>query len=199
MTDEEFLDAARAWLPMIDTKSSGGFTTWQMFDRLIGIASRTLADERQERRRERRIVLGALRDIERPLGPIIRVLEDLEDRDNAAKTTAERLEGSSLAASDPSETNRDSAPAPEPAPGVSASPADAGRVEPLLDEPVIPSDGEDEEDAPHVCPGCYAVGAERCADYCPDAEMERAREDDDAPGFLRGIAADFDEDDGRTP
>jgi hypothetical protein len=45
-----------------------------------------------------------------------------------------------------------------------------------------------QEDAPHVCPGCHAVGAEPHAGYCPDAAIERAREasatdaqDDDGP------------------
>jgi hypothetical protein len=33
-----------------------------------------------------------------------------------------------------------------------------------------------EAEAPHVCPGCYAVGEEPCAGYCPDAAIERARE-----------------------
>lgn len=33
-----------------------------------------------------------------------------------------------------------------------------------------------DDDAPHVCPGCYAVGGERCAPGCVDAEMaERDR------------------------
>lgn len=27
--------------------------------------------------------------------------------------------------------------------------------------------------APYVCPGCYAVGEEQCAGYCPDAAIER--------------------------
>jgi hypothetical protein len=32
-------------------------------------------------------------------------------------------------------------------------------------------------EAPHVCPGCYAVSGERCAPGCIDAEMEREREE----------------------
>lgn len=31
-------------------------------------------------------------------------------------------------------------------------------------------------DAPFVCPGCHAVGGERCAGYCPDAAIEAERE-----------------------
>lgn len=30
--------------------------------------------------------------------------------------------------------------------------------------------------APHVCPGCFAFGGERCAEYCPDLAIARARE-----------------------
>jgi hypothetical protein len=30
--------------------------------------------------------------------------------------------------------------------------------------------------APYVCPGCYAIGGERCAGYCPDAAIARDRE-----------------------
>ena len=37
---------------------------------------------------------------------------------------------------------------------------------------------EDEEDIPYVCPGCYAIGAEPHAGYCPDAAIERDREDE---------------------
>jgi hypothetical protein len=29
------------------------------------------------------------------------------------------------------------------------------------------------EEAPYVCPGCHAVGDERCAPGCIDAEIER--------------------------
>lgn len=36
----------------------------------------------------------------------------------------------------------------------------------------------EEEEAPHVCPGCYAVGGERCAPGCID-DLES--EDDDEP------------------
>jgi hypothetical protein len=32
-----------------------------------------------------------------------------------------------------------------------------------------------EEDAPYVCPGCYAVGGERCAPWCIDAAIEEER------------------------
>jgi hypothetical protein len=36
--------------------------------------------------------------------------------------------------------------------------------------------------APHVCPGCYAVAPSRCAPGCIDAEMEARRErEDDEP------------------
>lgn len=30
---------------------------------------------------------------------------------------------------------------------------------------------------PYVCPGCHAVGDERCAPGCIDAEIEAAREE----------------------
>lgn len=30
---------------------------------------------------------------------------------------------------------------------------------------------------PFVCPGCYAVGDEPCAPWCPDHQMEQERED----------------------
>lgn len=38
-----------------------------------------------------------------------------------------------------------------------------------------------EQDAqPFVCPGCHAVGGERCASWCPDAAIEgRAEEESD--------------------
>ena len=36
------------------------------------------------------------------------------------------------------------------------------------DYPCHPEHG----DAPHVCPGCHAVGEERCAPGCIDAELE---------------------------
>lgn len=35
----------------------------------------------------------------------------------------------------------------------------------------------DPDDEPYVCPGCYAVGDERCAPGCIDAEIEREREE----------------------
>lgn len=41
----------------------------------------------------------------------------------------------------------------------------AGRMRDLLDE-------WEHDAAPYVCPGCYAVGAERCAPGCPDDEPE---------------------------
>jgi TPP-dependent indolepyruvate ferredoxin oxidoreductase alpha subunit len=37
-------------------------------------------------------------------------------------------------------------------------------------------------DAPYVCPGCYAVGEQECASWCPDAEIERERAYDEACG-----------------
>lgn len=38
-------------------------------------------------------------------------------------------------------------------------------------------DAEDEwAEAPYVCPGCHAVGGERCAPDCIDAQIERERE-----------------------
>ena len=39
--------------------------------------------------------------------------------------------------------------------------------------------GDDFDAGPYVCPGCYAVGGERCAPGCIDAEIERQREEDD--------------------
>jgi hypothetical protein len=36
-------------------------------------------------------------------------------------------------------------------------------------------DDDDPEDAPFVCPGCHAVGAEECAPGCIDAEIEAER------------------------
>lgn len=44
-------------------------------------------------------------------------------------------------------------------------------------------------DAPYVCPGCYAVGGERCATGCIDDEMDREREE----GYLRGDYERFDD------
>lgn len=32
------------------------------------------------------------------------------------------------------------------------------------------------DDAPFVCPGCHAVGGERCAPDCIDAQIQRERE-----------------------
>lgn len=37
-------------------------------------------------------------------------------------------------------------------------------------------------DAPYVCHGCHAVGEERCAPGCIDAEIEREREDEQLYG-----------------
>lgn len=36
---------------------------------------------------------------------------------------------------------------------------------------------EDYDPGPFVCPGCYAVGDERCAPDCPDSAIARAREE----------------------
>lgn len=38
------------------------------------------------------------------------------------------------------------------------------------------SDGYDP--GPCICPGCYAIGGERCAGYCPDAALARKREEE---------------------
>ena len=35
----------------------------------------------------------------------------------------------------------------------------------------------DYDEGPYVCPGCYAMGAEPHAGYCPDAAIEREREE----------------------
>lgn len=40
-----------------------------------------------------------------------------------------------------------------------------------------------EEDAPYVCPGCHAVGGERCAPGCIDDEIAREHEDAIAYGI----------------
>lgn len=37
----------------------------------------------------------------------------------------------------------------------------------------------DEPEAPYVCPGCHAVGGERCAYGCPDDEMRRRLESEE--------------------
>lgn len=37
---------------------------------------------------------------------------------------------------------------------------------------------DDRDDAPYVCPGCFAVGGEACAAYCVDAAIERDHQDD---------------------
>src|SRR5262245_29864148 len=36
-----------------------------------------------------------------------------------------------------------------------------------------------DDERPYVCPGCHAVGGERCAPDCIDAAIEAAREDDE--------------------
>lgn len=41
---------------------------------------------------------------------------------------------------------------------------------------------EEADAAPYVCPGCYAVGEETCASWCPDAAIERDREELDMYG-----------------
>lgn len=35
-----------------------------------------------------------------------------------------------------------------------------------------------EEARPYVCGGCYAIGGERCAEWCPDLAIECQREHD---------------------
>lgn len=52
---------------------------------------------------------------------------------------------------------------------------DALAIEDAIDE-ALQLDAED--DAPIVCPGCHAVGAEPCKPGCIDAEMERKREEE---------------------
>lgn len=39
-------------------------------------------------------------------------------------------------------------------------------------------DAAEEDDAPYVCPGCYAVGGERCAPGCIDDEIAREAENE---------------------
>lgn len=36
---------------------------------------------------------------------------------------------------------------------------------------------QEEDERPYVCPGCHAVCGERCAPWCPDAAMDREREE----------------------
>jgi len=48
---------------------------------------------------------------------------------------------------------------------------------------------DDFDEGPYVCPGCYAVGGERCASWCPDAAIAAARykelfDDEDGPESL---------------
>lgn len=50
-----------------------------------------------------------------------------------------------------------------------------------------------EEDAPYVCPGCYAVGGERCAPGCIDAEIE-----DEHRRTIEGGDYDRSQDDGEA-
>ena len=47
----------------------------------------------------------------------------------------------------------------------------------MTDSDDAPTEG-DMEDAPFVCPGCYAIGGEPCAPDCVDAAIEREREYD---------------------
>lgn len=51
------------------------------------------------------------------------------------------------------------------------------------------------DDAPYVCPGCYAVGGEKCADWCIDAEIEREREEALLYGHRDEWCDEYDEED----
>jgi hypothetical protein len=44
--------------------------------------------------------------------------------------------------------------------------------------------------APFVCPGCYAITAEPCAGYCPDAAIRSAREQEDHDLYLEEYDGD---------
>jgi hypothetical protein len=72
----------------------------------------------------------------------------------------------------------------------------AGEASPRPAGVTVGRDGIDfepwDESGPYVCPGCYAVGSERCAPNCIDAEIEREREDDISRRWN-------DEDDGEIP
>jgi hypothetical protein len=48
----------------------------------------------------------------------------------------------------------------------------------------------DPSNLPIVCPGCYAVGPERCAEWCPDRPSEDEDDDGDGPA-----STDTEEDD----
>lgn len=59
---------------------------------------------------------------------------------------------------------------------------------------VLAAHDDDYDTGPYVCPGCYAVGEERCALGCIDEQMRRDREeerDEDYCGYLQ----EYDEDD----
>ena len=47
-----------------------------------------------------------------------------------------------------------------------------------MNDPLLYPDRIDQ--GPYVCPGCHAVGGERCAPDCIDARMAREREEDAA-------------------
>jgi hypothetical protein len=48
-------------------------------------------------------------------------------------------------------------------------------------------------ESPFVCPGCYAVGGERCAPGCIDAEIEAEGERERAFGAIGDACLDCDE------
>ncbi|HEY2512770.1 MAG TPA: hypothetical protein VGI39_18010 [Polyangiaceae bacterium] len=83
-------------------------------------------------------------------------------------------------------------------------PFDPAMGVPLAARPVCPcgcgARGEepcrqDEPEAPYVCPGCHAVGGEKCAADCIDAAMEREREAGETEYDENGdVLADTDED-----
>jgi Fe-S-cluster-containing hydrogenase component 2 len=54
--------------------------------------------------------------------------------------------------------------------------ASAERAGSVMESSHITRTDEDDSTAPYVCPGCYAVGGERCAPGCIDAAMARDRE-----------------------
>jgi hypothetical protein len=45
--------------------------------------------------------------------------------------------------------------------------------------PWTPPDLYEDDNAPYVCPGCYAIGDDPHAGYCPDASIEFRRQLDD--------------------
>lgn len=64
----------------------------------------------------------------------------------------------------------------------------------LLDaEDACDGDFSGDDSAPYVCPGCHAVGGERCAPDCPDAAIESRSEDDEgrACAACGGVTAHF--------